>query len=227
MGVFKNDKEIIKIIASFLVEMYRSTPKKVHVPYVSPVVPSTVAPGLSLILLQNFFNLVPFITYSVIGVSAILMFKDLFDSRPKSVELQPENKNPKNLPPFTLFPKELPKKRVLSLHLCSPYSTGQYVIFKQKNKNNMSSIQVERGEIGKIIERVDNWDKALVDFSIQVPLRFKNWNTKLLTENAYNEAVLIVEKIKTEKELLDFSSINYYFLRLLKKIVIIAPNTSL
>ena len=207
MGVFKNDTLIIKLIAAFLFDMYRSTQKKVSVP---PVTPWTVASGLSLILLQNFFNLIPFITYILVGGLGTFMFidelKEFFDSQTETVKLQ--TKDPKNLPPATLFPKELPKKRVLSLHLCSPYSIGHYVIFKQKNKNNVSSIQVDRGEIGKIIERVDNWDKALVDLSIQVPLRFKNWNTKLLTENAYNEAVLIVEKIKAEKELLGFSSIN-------------------
>ena len=194
MGVFKNDKEIIKIIASFLVEVYKSTPKKVRVPYVSPVVPSTAAPlpGLSLTLLQNFFNLVPFITYSILGVSAILILKDFCDSPSQSVELQPQNKNPKNLLPATLFPNESPKRRILPLHLCCSYSLNQYVIFTKKNYDNPSQVHINRGEVGQIIKELPGWDHALVNFSIEVPSRFKKLNTKSIVKKAFNEGIVIL-----------------------------------
>lgn len=198
MGVFKNDKLIIKLIAAFLFDMYRSTQKKVSVP---PVTPSIVASGLSLILLQNFFNLVPFITYSLVGGLGTFMFidefKEFFDSRTETIELQPENKDPNNFPPITFFPEELPKKRVLALNLSSPFYIGQYVIFKQQNKKNVSSVHINKGDIGKIIKRLNIWDFALVDFSVTIPDNFKNWNTKLIADKASNEAIVIVEAIKT------------------------------
>lgn len=91
-------------IPSFLYKIYTLVPKPVVIPYFLPVeyllraeyfsVAASVAPspGLSLILLQNFFNLVPFITYSVISVPAIIMFikplKEFFNSQTKNGELE-------------------------------------------------------------------------------------------------------------------------------------------
>lgn len=63
----------------------------------------------------------------------------------------------------------------------------------------MSSVHINRGEIGKIIKRLDNWDFALVDFSIQIPSRFQDWNTKSIADNAYNEAIVIDEFFETKK----------------------------
>jgi hypothetical protein len=100
---------------------------------------------------------------------------------------------PLNIP----FLEKSPTKRILGLHLCSPFYIHQYVIFNQKNKNNVSSVHINKSEIGKIIKRLDIWDFALVDFSIEIPDRFQNWNTKLIADEASNEAIVIVDAIKT------------------------------
>ena len=92
-------------IPSFLYKIYTLVPKPVVIPYFFPVkyllraeyfsvaAPSVVpSPGFSLILLQNFFNLVPFITYSMIGVPAIIMFikplKEFFNLQTKTGEFE-------------------------------------------------------------------------------------------------------------------------------------------
>lgn len=94
------------------------------------------------------------------------------------------------------------------MHLCYPlcakYSINKYVIFKQKNKNNLNSVHINSGEVGKIIKKLDSWDYALVDFSIKIPSRFKKLNTKFIAEKALketmqNEAVFLMEKPKQKK----------------------------
>ena len=77
---------------------------------------------------------------------------------------------------------------MFSLHLCGSFSVGEYGIFKQKNKGNITF-----SEIGRVIEKLDDWDKALVDFSITVPYRFQRLNTKSIADKIHKEGVLIGE----------------------------------
>ena len=75
------------------------------------------------------------------------------------------------------------------------------MIFKQKNKDNFSPIKINRGEVGKIIKKLDQWDYALVDFSIEIPLRFKKLNTTALANanTADTEAIFLLEEIEKKK----------------------------
>lgn len=53
------------------------------------------------------------------------------------VKLSNQNKDGNKFPPIPpnrLFPEKSPTKRILALHLCSPYYINQYVIFKKKIK---------------------------------------------------------------------------------------------
>ena len=63
----------------------------------------------------------------------------------------------------------------------------------------MSSVDINSGEIGQIIERLDIWDYAVVDFSIEIPCRFQNLNTKLIIDDAFDEAILIPEEMQIKK----------------------------
>ena len=78
------------------------------------------------------------------------------------VDLAEKAKDFKEFPRPVIFPEESQKKRILALHLCYPlcakYSISKYVIFKQKNKNNLSSVHINSGEVGKIIKKLDSWD---------------------------------------------------------------------
>ena len=67
------------------------------------------------------------------------------------------------------------------------------MIFKQKNEDNFSSVQISRGDVGKIIKKLKDWDEALVDFSIETPIRFQKLDTLSLANQADNKAILIVE----------------------------------
>jgi hypothetical protein len=201
MGGSKNGRKILKILGFSLYKIYKLTIKKRGIQPILPLVdvPSTsTLPLLSLITKQNFFYLNTFGICVVSGISIIALLKQLFDSATEILDQNPQ-KFPDNFPGKFPTNTKTNTKRVLALHLHSPFHIHQYVIFKEKNKNNSSSVHINRGEIGKIIERLDIWDFALVDFSIEIPDSFKNWNTKLIADKASNEAIVIVEAIKTKK----------------------------
>ena len=94
-----------------------------------------------------------------------------------------------------LFNDKLQTKQVLYFHLFCLYSLNQYVIFKQKNKNNLSFIHINSSEIGKISQKSKHWDEAIVDFSMNTPSRFQELKTKAIENQAVNETILIVEEI--------------------------------
>ena len=75
------------------------------------------------------------------------------------------------------------------------------MIFKQKNKNNFNPIHINRGEVGKIIKKLDQWDYALVDFSAEIPIRLQKLNTNFIANASTSdtEAIFIFEKIQRKK----------------------------
>ena len=185
MSVFKNVghiKKAIKIISLFLFKIYTSKKNKVDVPQTPSL------PILFLISKQNLLYLNAFGTYSLVSIFLILLSKDLLNSATETLDF---------FHPPTIFPGKFAKKRILALHVCCPLcpqrSVNSYVVFKQKNKNNLSSVQVNRGEVGKIIEKLKGWDEALVDFSIEVPYRYQKLDTKSLVENVFNEGLVLFD----------------------------------
>lgn len=92
--------------------------------------------------------------------------------------------------------KKKPKneKKILSLHLSGPFSIGDFVIFKEKNITNLSQADINHGQIGQVTERIDGWDYARVDFSIDVPDKFQKLNTNEIANKAFKEAVVIFEQ---------------------------------
>lgn len=164
----------------------RSEPKEIII----PVLASTGIPHNVMIKI--------FGTYALFGFLIFLIVKDIITS--SSATSEPGcviNNTSSNQYPHIGFPvNEYNKKRVLPLYLHCPFQIGQYVIFRQKNKNNSSLIHVNLGEIGLIVEKLNGLDHALVDFSIDIPIRFKKLDTINLVKNAYNEGVLIIEILK-------------------------------
>ena len=126
--------------------------------------------------------------YAIVTILSIGILRDVLN-------LSHPSKDLKKSPLIPIFPEKLPTKRVLALHLSSPYYVNQYVIFKQKNKNNLSPVHINHGEVGQIIKKLEKWDHAMVDFSIDIPSRFQELKTKFIADQSDNEAILIVEEI--------------------------------
>lgn len=136
--------------------------------------------------------------------------KDLLDLASKKKNLLNLANQIKNLPQLPLIipfpgkrPEKRPEKRILALHLCYPvsakHSINKYVIFKQKNKDNPSHVHINRGEVVRIIKKLDKWDHVLVDFSIKVPSHFEKLNTKAIMDKVLSEAVFILEQPQLKK----------------------------
>ena len=208
MGDSKNGRKILKLLGFSLYKIYKSTQKKTDVSKPLPL--PLPLPLLPLISPQNILYSNMLLTYAVMSGLTILMFKDLIDSsnriknlldlsnRIKNLlDLANQNENLPKLPlNIPLFEKQ-PEKRILAVHVCCPLcpqrSVGRYVVFKEKNKDNSSLVNITPGEIGQIIKKLKGWDEALVDFSIKVPSRFQKLDTKSIIANIFNEGVVIVE----------------------------------
>jgi hypothetical protein len=149
-----------------------------------------------------------------LGLSAATLkgLVDMFFPIENAPTIAHKTENPNNFPGAVKWPnektdddEEKPKKKFLPLHLsyplCPEFLINKYVIFKQKNKDNFSPIQINRGEVGKIIKKLNQWDYALVDFSIEIPLRFKKLNTTALANanTADTEAIFLFEEIQKKK----------------------------
>ena len=122
---------------------------------------------------------------------------DLSNRIKNLLDLANQNENLPKLPLNIPFFEKQPEKRILAVHVCCPLcpqrSVGRYVVFKQKNKNNSSSVQVNPGEVGKIIEKLKGWDEALVDFSIKVPYCYQKLDTKSFVKNIFNEGLVLFD----------------------------------
>jgi len=182
-------KKIAVIIGFHLVKLYKSARQ--------PTISSEVfVPKAKENLLPILFSNPDFWGASFVVIISLNILKNIVAlSHGTQTETQNEKKNVDQSPPSGHFPEKSKEKRVLSLHLSCPYSLNQYVIFKQKNKHNLSPIRIKRGEIGKIIQESKHWDEAIVDFSIDIPSRFQELKTKAIADQAVNEAILIVEEI--------------------------------
>ena len=78
--------------------------------------------------------------------------------------------------------------------MSGPFSIGDFVIFKEKNITNLSTADIKHGQIGQVIERIDEWDYARVDFSIEMPAKFQKLNTAEIANKALKEAIVIFEQ---------------------------------
>ncbi len=147
-------------------------------------------------LLRSLFSNPNFWGASFVVIISLNILKNIVAlSHETQTETQNEKKTVDQSPPNWHFPKKSQEKRILSLHLSCPHSVDQYVIFKQKNKNNSSHVHINSGEIGQIIQKTKYWDEAIVDFSISIPTRFAKLNRKFIADQATNEAILLVEEI--------------------------------
>ena len=176
MGVPKKDKEILKILGFLLYKLYKSTRKKTDVSKPVPL-PLPLLPWISPqnILYANMgFNYVLLSGLAIVvlidSINSSNLIKYLLDLATKNKDLlnlanQNENlpKLPLNIPFLGKQPDRQQKKRILALHLgyplCPQDSINKHVIFKQKNKNNLSPVHVDRGEVGEIIKKLDGWTK--------------------------------------------------------------------
>ena len=196
MGIFNkvtDTKRILQTIGYFLFKIYKSNKKEVDVPKPLPL----FLPLLPLISPQNILYSNMLLTYALMSGLTILMVKDLIDSSngiKNLLELSNKNEFLPKLPLNITFPEKRQKKRILPLHVCCSYSINQYVIFTRKNKNNPSCVNINCGEIGQVIKRLDGLERALVDFDIEVPSRFEKFNTKSIAEKALNEGIVIFEE---------------------------------
>lgn len=199
---------VTDIIAFFSYEIYKLVKKKL-IPTKEIILPQALPPAIPLIK-NKFLSNVTF-TSDVIWVSAVVGLSaatlkglvDMFFSIENTPTIAHKTENPNDFPRDVTWPIEKPddddkqKKKFLPLHLCYPVcaesSINKYVIFKQKNEDNFSSVQISRGDVGKIIKKLKDWDEALVDFSIETPIRFQKLDTLSFANQADNEAILIVE----------------------------------
>lgn len=184
---------VTEIITFFSSEIYNLLKKKLTSKEI--ISPEVLAPTVPLIkkkflLSSNIFYM------ALIGMLLAVTIKVVFNKF-SSIENKLDNDfpSPAKLP----VPNDdnEPSNKILPLHLCYPVcaesSINKYVIFKEKNKDNFSSVQISRGDVGQIIKKLSQWDHALVDFSIKTPIRFQKLDTVSLANQADNEAILIVE----------------------------------
>lgn len=193
--------KMVKVAAFYIVELYKSTKKQTISPKI--VVPNTKKTLLQRFL-PSFFSNLPslflnpnFWFYGSGIILSILILNGAINLSNENLDLSNKNKNSKKFPQFPFFLEKKPEKRIIALHLCSPLcsqrSVGQYVVFKEKNKDNSSLVNITFGEVGKIIKKLKGWDRALVNFSIEVPSHFQKLDTKSIIANIFNEGVVIGE----------------------------------
>ena len=209
----KEKKRVVVEIVSFCSdEIYRLLKKKLILTK-EIILPQALPPAIPLI--KNKFLSNATFTSDVIWVSAVVGLSaatlkglvDMFFPIENTPTIAHKTENLNDFPRDVIWPiekpddDEKPKKKILPLHLsyplCPKLSINKYVIFKKKNKDNFSPIKINRGEVGKIIKKLDQWDYALVDFSIEIPLRFKKLNTTALANanTADTEAIFLLEEI--------------------------------
>ena len=200
----ENLKKLAKIISFYLVKIYQSNKNE----SAEILLPKGKEKFLPLLLNPNLLYFVVVVILSGVILKDVLELshpsKDLkkspLDSADKTkdlLDLANQNKNLPKLPlsiPFPGWAEKRLEKRILPLDVCCSYSINQYVIFTRKNKNNPSSVNINCGEIGQVIKKLDGWERALVDFDIKVPSRFEKFNTKSIAEKALNEGIVIFEE---------------------------------
>ena len=187
MNIPKNPKDILKIVEIIGFVLFKMHKSKKNIITGN----ETLLPKLEKNIFITLFLNLNFWYYGSSIILSILLLKDVLHLSHENLDLVNKNKNSKNFPQPSIFPE----KRVLSLHLSSTCSLNQYVVFNQKNKNNLSPIHISHGEIGQIIKKLEDWDHVLVDFSIDIPSRFQKLKPKFIADQARNEAILIEERI--------------------------------
>lgn len=211
MSIVKNKdlKNIAKIISFYLYKIYELNKNKKIIKSTETFLPNRKEKFLPFLLDSNLLY------FGSLGILSVLILKNILDlSHPSEnfkksplnllnknkdlLDLVNQNKNliklPLNIPFFGKWPKKRLEKRILPLQVCCSCSIDQYVIFTRKNKNNPSCININCGEIGQVIEKLDGWGNALVDFDINVPSRFEKFNTKSIAEKTFNEGIVIFEE---------------------------------
>jgi hypothetical protein len=217
--VVKNSNDVKKLILelvgyNILLNLFKSNKpiKKILLPGKGTLLPEPVSQKINKKFLERFLEkllslstLVVNSDLSGVAILAILFSVstkqsvDIYNQTKDIAKVSNQNKNRNKFPPVAPFPEKINKKqkRILTLHVCFPLcskrSINKYVIFEKKNKNNSSSIHINRGEIGQIVKKLEGWDEALIHFSVEIPSRFQKLDKKYMTEDVFNEAILILE----------------------------------
>ena len=190
----KNFYFLFTLILDVLDAFFQSQPALV----VTPVVKSP-----DIVLNKYILSLIAVAISSLYIILGKLFFTVLNFLPVKTPDLSTKNKDGKESPLPIPFPEKVSRKqrRILPLQLCCPCSIGQYVVFKEKNQDNSSLVNITPGEVGKIIKKLNEWDSGLVDFSIDVPPYFQKLDTKSIADQAFNEGVIVFEEIQTQNRI--------------------------